>query len=368
MSLSDNNSSASSSGDEGDRFTPSNPCLRSILKLFSDEKTADAVFEVNGQEKFYAHRLILQTCAPALAEYFDFDDAKDGGMASAPIHGVNADLFRHMLYYVYGGSVPDKIFSEKCKDIIDIADRFGVGNLKVEAEGWYVKSTPITLDNFVENLYFSDTKKCALLKEKVMDFLVQNEIPALDKLAKVDVPQSESMLTDFLTASARKKRQERNDYQLKTMSINSLRRNLDRRGLDVDGTREILVSTLQGCYSAEGAVVEGAGTPQVNGFYKQSGNFDGAPMYRKSATYQGEKIKFTLFRCSLTDRSRRWYISIVPDDIDPGTTRDRDFYCAVGSIDEMTPPRDFSMTASIGGGALPPPKVSVKSQMLGDGE
>jgi len=114
--------------------------------------------------------------------------------------------------------------------------------------------------------------------------------------------------------------------------------------------------------------VEGAGTPQVNGFYKQSGNFDGAPMYRKSATYQGEKIKFTLFRCSLTDRSRRWYISIVPDDIDPGTTRDRDFYCAVGSIDEMTPPRDFSMTASIGGGALPPPKVSVKSQMLGDGE
>ena len=248
------------------RFIPTNPCLRRVLSLFLDEKSADVIFEINykdGHEKqFYAHRLILQACAPSL---FEFCDGAGQDMTSVRITGVKPEIFHHLLYYVYGGTIPDKVFSESAKDIIDAADRLGIGNLKVEAEGWYVKSTPITLDNFVENLYFSDTKKCALLKERVMDFLVQNEAEALEKLStQQDTPQSESMLTDFLTASARKKRRmDPNDYNF--MSIDAMRRKLDAKGVGVDGTREMLICALKKCYGDYEAVVEGAGVSEING-------------------------------------------------------------------------------------------------------
>jgi len=231
------------------RFIPTNPCLRGVLSLFLDEKSADVIFEFNGndghEKNFYAHRLILQACAPSL---FEFCDGAGQDMTSVRITGVKPEIFHHLLYYVYGGTIPDNVFSESAKDIIDAADRLGIGNLKVEAEGWYVKSTPITLDNFVENLYFSDTKKCALLKERVMDFLVQNEAEALEKLStQQDTPQSESMLTDFLTASARKKRRmDPNDYNF--MSIDAMRRKLDAKGVGVDGTREMLICALKKCY------------------------------------------------------------------------------------------------------------------------
>ena len=58
-----------------------------------------------------------------------------------------------------------------------------------------------------EIFYFSDTKKCALLNEKVMDFLVENETMALDWMSNKgqNVPQSETMLTGFLAALAKKK-------------------------------------------------------------------------------------------------------------------------------------------------------------------
>lgn len=242
-----------------------------------------------------------------------------------------------------------KVFSEHSKELVQAADMFGIGNLKVEAEGWYVDSTSITLENFVENLEFADAKKCALLKERVMDFLVRNEERVLDRLMAArsnaggggggsgsgGVPQTESMLTDFLTALARSKRpleddsdDDDDDYDVKTMPINKMRRMLDERGLDVDGTREMLVGELERHLRCM-IVVEGAGIPEINGRYARRGSNDGVPMYRMNAAYDGSDVEFTLFRCKLTDNSRRWYISIVPPNARPGTSRDVDYYTAV---------------------------------------
>mmetsp|Transcript_3585 Transcript_3585/g.7471 ORF Transcript_3585/g.7471 Transcript_3585/m.7471 type:complete len:358 (+) Transcript_3585:55-1128(+) len=345
-----------------DRFISTNPCLRGILQLFSDEKTADVVFEVDG-EKFYAHWLILRACAPALAEYCGEEDGS--GMTSVPVADVEPGIFRHVLYYVYGGNVPDKAFSEHAKDIIDAADRLGVGNLKVDAEGWYVKLTPITLSNFAENLYFSDTKNCALLKEKVMDFLVRHEVEALDYLSKNQgVPQSESMLPDILTALARKQHirgGDGYDFELKTMSVDALRKELDKRGLGVDGTREMLMSAVEKCYSTEGAIVEGAGTPEVNGFYKRAGTYDGAPKYEKSATYQGGDVEFLLYRSlHYDDGAWDWYISVVPAGSELGDD-EIEFYGTVDTEYEMTPPRDGWLCQGPMHGQSPAPKVRVQS-------
>jgi len=41
--------------------------------------------------------------------------------------------------------------------------------------------------------------------------------------------------------------------------------------------------------------------------------------------------KFGLFRCRLSDNSKRWYISIVPKNNNPGTSKDIDFYFQVAT-------------------------------------
>ena len=81
-------------------YVPQNPCVRGILKLFLDEKNADVVFDVNdghGEEKFHAHRSILQGCAPELYEYCEGCEEDSN---SIPIKGVKTQIFRHLLYYV----------------------------------------------------------------------------------------------------------------------------------------------------------------------------------------------------------------------------------------------------------------------------
>ncbi|KAL7524991.1 hypothetical protein ACHAXR_000811, partial [Thalassiosira sp. AJA248-18] len=64
-------------------FVPENPCSKMILKMFTDEESADVVLEVKDGDqkvgntrkrtpssivKFHAHRVILKQCAPMLAE------------------------------------------------------------------------------------------------------------------------------------------------------------------------------------------------------------------------------------------------------------------------------------------------------------
>eukprot|EP00578_Thalassiosira_sp_NH16_P019368 CAMPEP_0181082578 /NCGR_PEP_ID=MMETSP1071-20121207/3696_1 /TAXON_ID=35127 /ORGANISM="Thalassiosira sp., Strain NH16" /LENGTH=337 /DNA_ID=CAMNT_0023164173 /DNA_START=43 /DNA_END=1053 /DNA_ORIENTATION=+ len=314
-----------------DRFIPTNPLTQGILKMLGDENSADVVFEVNGREKIFAHRLILHASAPSLAELCA--DANENTMITVPITNVEPDLFRHLLYYVYGGAIPDEVMSERSKEIIEAADRLGIANLKVEAEGWYVNSTPITWENFVNNFIFSDTKKCALLKEKVMGFLVEDEKVSLDRLSNQDVPQSESMLIDFLTALSMKKCNGE-AYEFKTMSVNRLRRKLEQEGLGVDGTREMLVHSLE---KHQGAVVRGAGVADVNGYYICAGELNGAPVYKKLDKNRG--ADFTLFRYIPKTGCVHWVISISPSDKCPGSEKDKVFYCSkVVSGDTERPP------------------------------
>ncbi len=115
----------------------------------------------------------------------------------------------------------------------------------------------------------------------------------------------------------------------------------------------MLMSAIEKCHVTEGATVEGAGIPEVNGFYKRVGTYQGAQRYEKSAMYEEENIEFSLYQCNLTS-----YISIVPDGFDLGGDREIDFYYSEGTEDETTPPRDGWLD-DVERGQLPAPKVHV---------
>eukprot|EP00571_Detonula_confervacea_P009859 CAMPEP_0172301364 /NCGR_PEP_ID=MMETSP1058-20130122/3270_1 /TAXON_ID=83371 /ORGANISM="Detonula confervacea, Strain CCMP 353" /LENGTH=350 /DNA_ID=CAMNT_0013011447 /DNA_START=350 /DNA_END=1402 /DNA_ORIENTATION=+ len=237
-------------------FVPSNPMSQAILKMFADEKSADILFEVSDSEnenaptRVYAHRLILQACASTLADFCEgYAD-----LTPVPICGIKPEIFKALLRHVYGGGISSKLLKERSKDFICAADLYGISNLKVEAEAAYAKSTTITIENVVTNFYFADTKKCALLKEKVMEFLVENGQEVLNKLSFKDAPESATMFQDFMTAVAMGKSDDK-DYdgddpiKFKTMSVNALRRKLSDKGLDIDGTREMMIAALEGSYA-----------------------------------------------------------------------------------------------------------------------
>jgi hypothetical protein len=239
-------------------FIPKNPCQNMLQTKFLDEETSDVCFEVGSSDmakvrskrkrskesvKFHAHSQILQICAPMLAALFG--SCKDGESATASITDVKPDIFRHILCYVYGGSVPEEVLKQNAKDFIDTADKYSIVNLKLEAEAVYVESTDITMENAIDNLLYADAKNCALLKEAVLDFLAENSVEA-QNISFSDVPSH--IINDLLAAFGRSKKSDgsgKNGDKYSTMRVSELRRMLDEKGLDVDGPREAMIEALK---------------------------------------------------------------------------------------------------------------------------
>eukprot|EP00986_Skeletonema_menzelii_P014656 scaffold9886_cov143-Skeletonema_menzelii.AAC.9 len=253
----------SSKNDAASSYVPSNPMSDIITGMFLDEDTADVRFEVScasadsneedGDETtsspvtlatFHAHRSILKGCAPMLALLFGTTDEK---IATASITDVEPDIFHHMLYYVYGGSVPDGEMNAHAKKIIDAADKYSIVNLKLAAETAYVKSTEITMENAVDILLYADALNLALLKEVVIDFLVENSEEATEKISFADV--SGTLMKDLLVAISREKDEMKGRNQdgkvFTTMRVSELRAKLAEIGLGVDGSRESMIKALE---------------------------------------------------------------------------------------------------------------------------
>ena len=242
-------------------FIPENPIAKSVLAMFNDEESADVLFEVDNepitsndshsQKKaktrsiLYAHRFIMEKCSSnVLAELCKTKEADNGAtaMTTMSITDVKPDIFKHILYYTYGGKISDEDMKENAKEIIDAADRYGIVGLKLEAEASQVTNTTITFDNAIDNLLYADSKNCALLKETVMDFIAENSDEAENKLSFDDVPGS--AMKDLLAAMNRAK-SNASSNDLPTRRVNDLRKMLHDKGLDVDGSREMMIARLK---------------------------------------------------------------------------------------------------------------------------
>ncbi|KAG1686533.1 hypothetical protein DVH05_006499 [Phytophthora capsici] len=84
-------------------------------------------------------------------------------------------------------------------------------------------------------------------------------------------------------------------------------------------------------------VVEGAGYASVNGVYVSTTH-----VHDNCLTYSCAKtdIEYTLFRCCMPSKARRWYISYSPNKKLLGTMSDEDFYFVQSHIDDEAPPVD----------------------------
>ena len=239
-------------------FVPENSSCKIIQGLFMDEESADIVFEVGGRQfksnarkktktspvRFPAHQLILRKCSSTtLAELCG--SAGDKTTSSIQISDVSPDVFRHLLFHLYGGEVAEDDMKSHAKDILEAADRYGVINLKLAAEACLVKITALSIDNFFDLLLFADSKNCALLKEAAIDFMLENRDEVHENVSFHDAPGA--LISDILTALGRKEKKE----GLRGMRVNDLRWRAHEIGLDVDGSREMLIAALEGASDEE---------------------------------------------------------------------------------------------------------------------
>ena len=233
-----------------------------------DDESSDVVFEVSSggesssntskraktSSTFHAHRFIVQHWKGAVGEL-----SKSSGGDSTPIavSDVTPEMFRHLLYYSYGGKISADDLKVNAKDIIDAADKYGVVGLKLEAEATLVITTTMTMENVMDNLLYSDAKNCALLKEAVMDFLLDNADEAIKKLSFENFPVHlvKDLMTAFAVAMGKKDNNTSADPgDLSKARVSILRKMLHEKGLDTDGSREMMIARLEGnSASSDGA-------------------------------------------------------------------------------------------------------------------
>jgi hypothetical protein len=102
----------------------------------------------------------------------------------------------------------------------------------------------------VDNLLYADSKNCALLKEVVIEFVVENGKDILGKVSFENIPST--MMSDLLTAMTwEKKKFGSIDDNYEIMTVSALRKKLHEKGLDIGGSREAMIDLLKENHSAE---------------------------------------------------------------------------------------------------------------------
>lgn len=197
---------------------------------------------------FYAHRAILSARCPllaAVAEGSDVDTPID-------IESVDPELFRMLLRFIYGEEVPAKdSLRQNPLDIIRTADRFDCNGLKLAAEAEFVADRAININtnNAAELIMFADATHCALLKEAACDYFAANSEDVRASSGFSQMMESSKILDELLALALDNNKRpaivDTNGRDFKRMRVATLRQKLDARGLDVDGSKEMLISRLE---------------------------------------------------------------------------------------------------------------------------
>eukprot|EP00956_Cyclotella_meneghiniana_P032486 scaffold89677_cov23-Cyclotella_meneghiniana.AAC.2 len=175
-----------------------------MLKLLKSGERSDGSFKV-GESTFSVHSLIIQNNAPILAKYLDQDNT-----SCVIIEGISPEVFQHVLNFVYAEKYPsdEEIFNHG-SELIDAANRYELTGLKLTVEHVLVRERILTRENVLKHVSSQRLRESSEL------------------LSEIVMTMAESNTDD------------------ETLSVNELRLELGKRKLDVDGSKEALLSRLE---------------------------------------------------------------------------------------------------------------------------
>ena len=127
--------------------------------------------------------------------------------------------------------------------------RYGVVGLKLAVESIIVRSGVVAVQNVVDYLLFADSTTCPLLKEHCLayflvrtdDIFMTKSITKLRESGKI----SFMVLAAVLNNEHALHYSERDDSNYSSLSVEQLRRKLFKKGLELDGSKKMLLARLR---------------------------------------------------------------------------------------------------------------------------
>ena len=224
---------------------PRNPFGMNMLKLLENDDDSDVSFMVK-KTIIPAHMIILKMNAPVLYDFCEGE--KNGKRKHIPIKDITPKLFRIILRYIYGGDPPDSVTIDFGKELIVTADKYGIIGLKLAVETTLVEALLIDHKNVADWLLFADSMNCALLKEHATSYFVARAVDLINSEYVSKLNESPKIMNELMKeVSTVLVDDSRYDNAGRNMSVNELRKKLDVEGLDVDGSKETLISRLNDC-------------------------------------------------------------------------------------------------------------------------
>jgi hypothetical protein len=208
-----------------------------MLEFLKSGEQTDVSFTV-GRKVFPAHSQIIYANAPILANYCN--RTKPRKKSKGIINDVKPDVFQMLLEHVYSGCLPSKESAIKHgKELINAANKYELIELKMGVENILVKECILTKENVADYILFADAQSCPLLKEYSTTFFLLHFRELLKSEHSKCLRDSGELLSEIMLLMA-------DEYEgKKTMSVSELRKELGKRELDVDGSKETLVSRLE---------------------------------------------------------------------------------------------------------------------------
>jgi len=214
-------------------YIPESKLCNRMLKLLESGDGSDASFKV-GRSTFPVHSNILRSSAPILASHLPVSKKK----SSAVVKGISPTVFKLVLAFVYAEQNPsDKEILEHGMALIDAADRYELVDLKMIVEHVLVRERILRTDNVCDYILFADAKSCPLLKEYATTYLLLNAEDVLKSEHSKRLKESGELLAEMLMQVS--------SSSASTLTVNELRLELGKRQLDVDGSKEVLMSRLE---------------------------------------------------------------------------------------------------------------------------
>jgi len=235
-----------------------------ILTKFYDDisETGDLVFLVE-EKKYYAHKIVLSYRAKGIyelycEEYTNNGDTTNQQQQSIPISGMKGDILQKILEFIYTVKTPEIKDVEVAVELLLASNRLGVTDLKLYVES-IITENYLSITNAATMLVLSDAHTCALLKEAALELFASDTDVVMDSDDWPKVQESKHLLKEIIKSTKtsslhnkhtntrtneneKRKRCSQPDTDL--LDITSLREKLQDAGMEIDGSREILIERL----------------------------------------------------------------------------------------------------------------------------
>jgi len=210
-----------------------------LVDLFANgsSDTSDVSFSV-GKKVFRAHKSILALKCKRLFEIAN--ECEDD--TPVPVPSIVAEDLKRILEFIYTVKVPTFKSKKKGFELLVAADRYECTHLKLYVESLLTDKF-LAPENAAEMLLFADSHCCALLKEAALELFVTDADTVRGSKFWSQVTESNKLLKEVLkrTMDANKSVDE---TDVSAWDVVALREELDREGLEIDGSHEMLVDRI----------------------------------------------------------------------------------------------------------------------------